>query len=61
MPAKPKAPARKPRKDLVDIIESRQPYDTAKAERTNRRAREAADKLLRDMDEFVRNAARKPH
>lgn len=60
MRTKPKVPARKPRKDLVDIIESRQPYDAAKGERTKRRAREAADKLLREMDEFVRNAARKP-
>ncbi len=61
MRTKPKPPVRKPRKDLVDIIEQRQPYDTAKAERTNRRAREAADKLLREMDEFVRNADRKAH
>ena len=60
MRTKPKAPARKPREDLVDIIESRQPHDAAKSERTSRRAREAADKLLREMDEFVRNAARKP-
>ncbi len=61
MRTKPKPPVRKPRKDLVDIIEQRQPYDAAKSERTNRRAREAADKLLREMDEFVRNADRKAH
>ena len=61
MRTKPKLPARKPRKDLVDIIEQRQPYDAAKTERTSRRAREAADKLLREMDEFVRNADRKAH
>lgn len=61
MRTKPKLPARKPRKRLIDIIEQRQPYDAAKTERTNRRAREAADKLLREMDEFVRNADRKGH
>lgn len=54
MRTKPKLPARKPRKDLVEIIEKKQPFDVASAERARRRASEAADKLLRDMDDFMR-------
>ena len=60
MRTKPKVAAKKPRRDLVGIIEARQPYDATKAERTNRRAREAADKLLREMDDFMRTSPRKP-
>ena len=61
MRTKPKLSARKPRKNLVEIIEAKQPFDAAKAERARRRASEAADKLLRDMDDFVRtHEPRKP-
>jgi hypothetical protein len=58
MRTKPTLPARKPRKDLVEIIEAKQPFDVVKAERARRRASEAADKLLRDMDEFMRTHER---
>ena len=46
------------------VIEARQqpqPFDAAKTERSGRRAREAADRLLREMDDFVRTHERKSH
>jgi hypothetical protein len=61
MRTKPKFPQRKPRKDLAAIIEAKQPFDVAKAERARKRASEAADKLLQDVDQFVRtHEPRKP-
>ena len=66
---KPKAlprqkPERKP-KPLGRIIEARQPaasqaFDKKKSARSTQAANQAADRLLREMDEFLKQAGRKP-
>lgn len=51
---RPRPPPRKKAKSFVDIIEARQPYDKSKTERSKRRAIEAADRLMREMDDFLK-------
>ena len=66
---KPNAPPRPKRtrkaKPLGRMIEARQPapeqpFDRKKSERVTRGANQAADRLLREMDAFLKNAGRKP-
>ena len=57
---KPDKPERadKP-KDIAEEIASRTPFDRTKAHRANRRAVQAADRLLKEMDDVLKNLGRK--
>jgi hypothetical protein len=60
MGEKPKLASRKKGKAVAEGLAARQNYDKRKADETRRRAVEAADRLLREMDDFIRATGRKP-
>jgi hypothetical protein len=58
MRTKKKAPGRQSPerpKEIAEGIASRATFDRVKAKRTSQRAAEAADKLLRDMDDVLKH------
>ena len=59
MRSKPKAPGAKPAKPLADLIDAKLPYDKQRSQKTNKRASEAADRLLREMDAVLKQLDRK--
>ncbi len=54
---KPSRPA-KP-KHIAENLADRAPYDRTKARRANQRAVQAADRLLKEMDDVLKHLARK--
>ena len=46
-------------KDVAQDIADRAPFDRIKAQRTNRRAVQAADRLLKEMDDVLKHLERK--
>ena len=54
-----KTPSPKKPKDIAEDISARVPYDKVKAAHTNRRAVQAADRLLREMDDVLKHLSRK--
>lgn len=60
MRSKPKpAAARKQPKPLGPLIDAKLPYDKQRAKVSTKRASEAADRLLREMDEVLKHLDRK--
>jgi hypothetical protein len=55
MRAGPKAPKAKPRSGIADAVDARLAYDKRKGARTSRKASEAADKLLADLDQVLKS------
>ena len=47
-------------KDIAEDMASRAPFDRTKAHQTNRRAVQAADRLLKEMDDVLKHLQRKP-
>lgn len=46
-------------KEIAERIAVRAPYDRNKSARTNQRAVEAADRLLKEMDDVLKHLGRK--
>lgn len=60
MRSKPKDTSpRKQAKPLADMIDAKLPYDKRRAQQSGKRASEAADRLLREMDEVLKHLDRK--
>ena len=57
MPRKPTIASRKPAKNLADLIEVRTRQQ--KTDKSKQRAIEAADRLNREMEDFLKHAVRK--
>ena len=60
MSIKPEIAPRKKPKPLADLVDAKLPFDRQKARKTNRRAIQAADRLLREIDDFLKQTPRKP-
>lgn len=59
MRAGPKAPAKKPRCDLGEAVDRRLAYDKRKGALASKRASDAADKLLADLDKVLKGLDRR--